>query len=744
MGLFSNEIRTYVSSTAYNLAGDVSQRPHFVQTAIMGSIITGRSADLSESITVASRSSSALRQRRFFNWAVSNYTLGMPTAIVDGSQKVDHAAAKSGMETLITLGSNDSLRILSARIDTADVDYWAEDWVRVNHPTLLDGTWSAYLDTLTDEMVIELPGPIIARVAAPADLLWGVARADHRQLLFASYRVVTLDTQTGLSQESATAFFTYRMGSGNVALDALANTGTPLSEFYPALPLRLHNDPLGDLPAATVDTVTKAYKKLTGFSVDALLAEIESNPSVDDIDHAFLVQGVSLNSPDKSCRKYLYKFFQDLKDMELNSYTDFVAYAETKLQQEQSSVQWERWYKANVEDVPLHPLYGDSLVAYLSKLESTPSVNELRIHATALPEFDMRIRWMFIRESQHSGNARTFDGVLTRGMAKVGEYFSHQAGDRFYLFHQHSKYGYSKLEVAGLEHKNYVYGAHAVSITSAAAMADAEETGFLIPLHYPTLKNQGLLGSAQLSTGSSYLVLNSYTNVTVRWYQKKAFRILLTIAIAVGGALLFPGALGGSGILGSHASVGAYLGVTNVTAAVMVGSVVNTITAMVVSQIIKKASISVFGEKAGAVIGTVATFVAMSYGGHYANHGNFDVNWSEIFKAENLLNLTNSVSNAYTQWLNADTSSIYSELQRTEAEYSEDIAGIEKLAEELLSVGSGLIDPLDLTDATEYFGESSNTFLNRTLLTGSEIAELSFSLITDFAEISLELPSYTR
>jgi hypothetical protein len=53
---------------------------------------------------------------------------------------------------------------------------------------------------------------------------------------------------------------------------------------------------------------------------------------------------------------------------------------------------------------------------------------------------------------------------------------------------------------------------------------------------------------------------------------------------------------------------------------------------------------------------------------------------------------------------------------------------------------SGEINPMMLTDATEYFGETSETFLSRTLMTGSDIAELTRAMVENFAEISLELP----
>jgi len=449
---------------------------------------------------------------------------------------------------------------------------------------------------------------------------------------------------------------------------------------------------------------------------------------------------------DNRCREYLYKFFQSLILYQVSSYADYITYQLGSLEQNAANLKWQRWKNANIANNPFNPLYGLAPDDFLDTLTSSAALNELRIHADQLGSFDMRLRWSSIRESQHTGNAKTFDGDTSRGTAAVGDYWFHAQEEKTYLFYQSGIYSYTKLEVINLVHKNYVYGAHAVSISGSAALAEEDESGFLIPLHYPALKSLGLSKGSQIATASSYLVFNAYQNVTIKWWQKESFRKILMIVTVAASIFLTPAAALGSkvGVLGTNATVGAYVGVTNVAAAAIVGQVVNSIAAIVVSQIINKASVELFGEKAGAIIGTIASFVALNTGTHYAATGNLNVDWEKVFSPENLSSLTNSVTDAYSKWVTADINEMQNEIERVESEYAQELDKIEAAAQAAGMGNTGSIDPSILVDATSPRIESSDMFLNRTLLTGTDIIELSFALVHNYSAITLELPTQIR
>jgi hypothetical protein len=786
MGLFSRKVTTTVSSSVYNLAGDdESLRPEFLKMVVLGHVLGERRSSIGNSITQAIQNGNGVRQRRFYRWCRDNYVYGLPNATLDNSQKVASTDVIAGMAALLSLNTNQELVVSSALIDDAELDYWAEDYMRVHRSDLTEDDWVADFDPLSSEIVFSIADEDELRVPGPADMLWGF-NVRGRRILYLSYYVLTQDLETLDVAQSDIEMFTYRMGSGNASFDTINTAQIALDSFFPVVPLRLNNVSIrhGGYEAH-FENIAKAYSKLTGSSFDELLDSVEANESLGDIDYCFMVQGVSLNSQDKASMAYLYAFFQDMMAKQSTNAQDYANFQTQIEAQLRSVIELERWQNANNANNSGSHLSFFGTPPPITQVQPVvlPSTNELRVHSNALSEFDYRIRWRYVNETQHVGNGKAYDGNQTRGLMPVGSHWVtvgpstsyttrelqryNNTIDRFdntqmvtvthndsrvYIFKQHSAYAYSRIEVVGLQHRNFIYQGHKVDILAADALADPDPSGFLIPLHYPTLKSIGLLKGTDLSSTSSYLVFNSYLVTKQKWYQTGIFKIILviaSIAIAVvsGGASL--GAT--TGLLGTNAAVGAAIGITGtsaaaLTAAAVAGAAVNAIAGMILSQLITKASVAIFGEKFGAIIGTLVSFVAFTYGIQYAETGNFDVDWSSLMRAENIIKITNSMSSAYAQWLNVDTNEIYANMAKLEEEYVDDMAEVAKMADEILGMTSGLIDPMMFTDTEtdEHLGESSSTFINRTLLTGSDIAELTHVMIERMPEITLELPSALR
>ena len=70
-------------------------------------------------------------------------------------------------------------------------------------------------------------------------------------------------------------------------------------------------------------------------------------------------------------------------------------------------------------------------------------------------------------------------------------------------------------------------------------------------------------------------------------------------------------------------------------------------------------------------------------------------------------------------------------------EYSRQSQVISSAFEENIGFGRGVIDPTTLGDSSWSLFESQDTFLQRTLMTGSDIAELSNSMISNFTELTI-------
>lgn len=769
MGLFSTRTKVYVASTVYNLAGDENLRPNFMRATVLSGVLSKAKLSYGDHLREALRSGPIARQRRFFNWAKASYTYGMPEAFLGADLPVSKSKVKAGLLPLLGLAANQSLRVVAAVVDDPDIHYWAEHWMRVNRPGILDENWAAEWISASSSIQITSGATgttVEALLPGSSDLVWGIAERG-RKLLYVHYRVATQNTSTKVVTEGAPQLYTYRMGTGNVSFDSLVLSREPVAEFFPVLPLRLEKQSIREPAYASVfPNIKTGYRRLTNADINELLDQIEDNEDIDKIDSAYLVQGVSLNTKENEGRNYIYRFLRNLmewQDTQLGAVPSFST--GTATEELEATVSWTRWINAGQSSDTTSEVYGAAAPVDQAQLYSAAPYYELQVKSDDLPSADFRLRWCHMEESLHVGNCKRYDGNQTRSKAKVGDYWfvvgspvvrriaeTRSYGDsdnirwkgdsiqRVYLFHQYAKHRYRKLTCIGLEHRNFVYGRHSVNVTAQEALEDTEESGFIVPMHMPTLRELGAARGSQLVTASAYLVFNSYKKVKRRWYQTGIFGVILAIAGIALAAITGGASLGATaGLFGTNLAVGVSLGLSG-TAAVIAGAVANGIAAMVVSTLITEASTAIFGERFGAIIGAIATFVAFTYANQYAVNGNFDVDWGQFLQPERLTGLTNSASQAYTQWLNADTAAIQESIQDLEKDYKDQLEQIEEMSDEILGMTNGEIDPMMLTNASEYFGEPSEAFLTRTLMNGSDLVNLSRVMIENFAEISLELP----
>jgi len=760
----------YVSSTAYNLAGDQKGRADILQIASIGRVLSGSDQGFGSIITQSLLNGPGMGQRRFFQWAKDNYDYGVPSSSRTIIPEVPLDKVEAGMVPGLALGSNVEVRALTAVVDKADSGYWVDAWVRDNRPTKVNTAYLIY-DMGSNQFKVEFTTLDYAIVTMPADYVWGID-SGARRLLYVLYHTITTNVD-GTSTVSPPMLYTYRMGTGNVVFDALQATVVAGADYFPVIPLREYNNSVKTYGASRYANLERAYKKLTGGKLDDFLETLEANDSINDLDYAFIVPGVSLSTKDNSALAYLYQYFQLLSLSAGGSPTSFSNYIAEMNGVDAASVAERRWLTATDAtnaDGQYHPLFGTFKPASAQIRYDLIAYTE-RYSAPLLPTFDYYLTWNSIVETDHIGNAKnTITSPFDNGKLRKGDYWSSvgddpttysaiaenaaspfsfvaaNIGSRIFLYKQISKYRYKRLEIIGLNHRNNVYAGNSVNISGKQALQDGtanEPSGFIVPLHYPTLKALGLLEGTRLAKESNYLVLNTHVTVKKKWYQTGIFRVILFIAVIAisiftGGSFAAFGAK--IGLLGSNIAVGSAIGLSG-TAAIVAGAVANGIAAMIVSSFIQKASIKLFGDKFGSIIGAVLTFTAMQYGMQYANYGNFDVDWGSMMRADNLIKVTNAVGKSYTQWLNADLASIKAEMAEAKETYGKDMEKVEKAMDDLTGDMSNLIDAMMLTDSALIYPESSETYLNRTLLTGSDIAELSFSMIENFPEISRELPT---
>lgn len=568
--------------------------------------------------------------------------------------------------------------------------------------------------------------------------------------------------------------FLYRLGGSNPVLNAIQVDKDRLNEFLPMLPVRIDNrfinePPWEDTPVERA--VTKAYKKVYHDKISTLIDELEDNDDVDDIDFAFLVFGITLNERDPIGKKYIYEFLKRLIQYQESSKAEVQGYNNYIVAQSAYERDYSRWRnqmenriarRTGSPERPRVPVYPPPKQSSFILNTNIPN----------MPWYKITFKWSYIHETLGMGSAKAgvkpgdiwwalgptirapvpVDNDDGRYVRRISSRVSDNSRKVVYLYHQIDRFTYRRLEIVGFEHSNYVYKNKSVVAylhqEIREMQEDGEESPVFFPLHYPTVREMSVQDQNQIGGCSRLLVLNSYVKKKIRWYQRGIFRVIFAIAVIVVSVLIAGPAAAGSmaGILGTNAAVGAALGLAGM-AAVIAGAALNMIAATILTTMIQRGASELFGEKWGQIIGAVASFFAIQIGTSLSASiqagTSFQMNWANMFNADNLINLTKSISTGFTGFMNLKVQELQEDYESLSNEYKDQMKLIEDRAMEVFGQNAW-IDPMVFTDmGREIYGdprESSETFLTRTLLTGSDIAEISLAAISEFPSASLEIP----
>lgn len=649
-------------------------------------------------------------------------------------------------------------------LNTAE-EVWSREVTIQNNGIEVQGERQIWNFTGTDSISNDYSNTVVTQT----DLGGGVIRTEtatttgERVNESWSSRYDTQDIFIG-SVYGAEQIFIYEVGTGNANLDALVGDAdaSGFQEFYPFMPIRIDNVSITEPQYEDLyDEMTRAYRRAyQGKRFSSLVASVEDNPSIDDIDYAYLCFGVSLNVKEEACKKYAWNFMEKMIPFQTGGSGNAMADLQAQVTAYNTALtdlrNWESTDWSNTGtwgDIPPRPTLPTI---------SPPPTNTIRLNDGSLG-FDYRLQWVHIEVNQYSGVWEKPDPLNPGSTVDLKEdEFSLENGPDFtwqeresyntrdgeeermvtrtipsmYIYWQVDNNTYRRMQIWGFTSYNYIYGGKAVVITSKEAIDDTEESGFLIPLHYPTLSEMNIVDYTQMATANAHILFNSYEVTKQRWYQRGIFKILLVIAIIIIAVVVFPGAFAaGGGILGGNLAVGAALGLTG-TAALVAGVVANYIASIIVAELLKVVGTALFGEKWGAVFAAIAGFALGAA-----------ISGTSLFSAEGLLGLGNAIANGYAGWVQGDIAEMQADLEGEANEYEERMEYIQNLIDGL--GGNDLnFNPLFLTDGARgngrgsrgYMPETADEYIRRTTMTGSDIVELTHSMVYDFVDVQRTLP----
>jgi len=577
-----------------------------------------------------------------------------------------------------------------------------------------------------------------------------------------------IDTQILLSgnQYGPEQIFIYELNTGNSILDALVQdvdvSGLP-QEFFPFMPVRINNVSVADpVYADLYDDMSKAYKRGFGYKkkFGSLVESVEENPSIADIDYAYLCFGASLNVKEMACRRYIFNFFQKMIPFQSGGSGSAMANLQTQVDEYDAALQALRDWETQVANMNQDRLWTELPPRPEIPAISPPPTNTITLAEASLG-FDIRMVWVHAEVNQFNGTFTRQDSDVLGQQAKnndielrVGTPFTWEERESYNtrdgekerviqksipsmeIWWQTDPGSYRVMTVWGLVSYNYIYGGKAVVITSTEALQDTEESGFLVPLHYPTMLEIGIVDYTQMATANSHILFNSYEVTKQRWYERGIFKILLVIAILIVAVIVFPGAFAaGGGILGGNLALGTALGLTG-TAALVAGVVANYIASIIIAEVLKIVGTALFGEKWGALFSAIAGFAIGAA-----------MTGMKIFSAKGILGLGNALANGYAGWVQGNIAEMQEDLVGEQDAYEETMDKINEMLKDLYNQNGLNFNPMSLMDGTRntggsggYLPETLDGYISRATMTGGDVVDLTFAMVNDFVEIQQTLP----
>ena len=560
-------------------------------------------------------------------------------------------------------------------------------------------------------------------------------------------------TNTTVTGKGPTEIFIYLRGDGDGELDAIFENSIDGGDYFPFVPVKtdlkpgkkanqvfIDNDTMPDMYKANVSMMRKVSGKNT---YDTMLDKLKESEGSRDINYAYVMFGVSINTPDTSAMVYLFKFFRALMGTGAGD-PAYVSFEAAWTRAEASVKKWNDWYLAQSDpDSDMFGLVEPGILPYPTAPTKTVSLRSNNKFA-----LDYRISWNGTKLVKGTGRAtpkiKTHYGDMAKGkksglkettwlgaqIVNINIAGFNPAGDEIIIYYQIDEDNWEAIHVYGLTSLNMIYRGKGVYKTARDELDNKDESGLIIPLNDSVFRNMPLVAATQMTTGCMYMVINTYQTWDKKYWQTDWFKVIIIVIIVA--LTVFSGGTAASlsGTIGGMAAT--TIGLTGI-AAMIFAVVVNAIAGMIISRILTAAATAVFGEKIGIIVGAIASMVAMNAMNSFAAGQQFNI--MDAFNGDNLIKLTSTIASDFGKLYAQETTKLIADTQTMMAEYKVKSEEYKNAYNEEFG-NRALLDPLKFLDSSEqlYF-ENSSTFLTRTLMTGSDISGLSMDAIGMLTEI---------
>jgi hypothetical protein len=393
---------------------------------------------------------------------------------------------------------------------SADIAY--DLWVQ--RPTTVKNTPSPFDDTIVTEWILEADAfieNVVITGAAPGDI-WDYA------CLFAVYK----QYDSGGTLLPTRHTWVYRMSDGTYPELDLNVINQP-DEFMPVIPIRYDNEDLTDEATQNVpDDPTNLWstsKKLLrkyGMDLKSFGDKLNANPDIGEIDHAYVMWAVDLQSNHPQSLAYLTEFFLNTYLIQNSDEIAFLAALDNP----------------DVLDEPVS-LYDTNTAGGTFKEQGLSLDISFDYITTDLSLGSVGTGKVGYAEKSIQSYIVPITQYRTDRDGEVYEYTQYETRYKLILRSQVTLLEVRTVTVHNPKVRNYIYGDKLVETSLLNVISDEDEHNMLIPLQYNLTTEYTLSFRNALYNDCAMMVINTVQKTKLKWYQRGWFKIVLMIIAVV-------------------------------------------------------------------------------------------------------------------------------------------------------------------------------------------------------------------
>lgn len=293
-------------------------------------------------------------------------------------------------------------------------------------------------------------------------------------------------------------------------------------DYFPVIPFRYNNQDLTSAAYEETDLykTSKELSRIGKIGLSTIAEKLNANPGVADVDHAYIIYGLNLQTVVPESLTYLHKFFENLYDLQYSNELEYLSKIGTPLY---GTAPINTYQAAAPNATGVLTEYGLQLFLdydYIKSLTYTGSLGTGRKGEIIrqVIEYDETISLGY-EYSEYSGETTE----ILQTNRKAALILSLQAATN--VIH--------KIEVYGLEMRNLIYRGRAEHTSMLDVARNPDENNLVIPLQYQLAQSFPIKLRNALYADSMLLVLNSYQVTKLKWYQSSWFKVILIIIAVV-------------------------------------------------------------------------------------------------------------------------------------------------------------------------------------------------------------------